>query len=76
MKTTTFTELRRHAKKYFDAVEQGETVRIKRHGRIIAKIVPADDSTKPSWQKPALRLVVPGVRLSRMILTERNDTNR
>ena len=28
MKDTTFTELRNHAKRYFDAVEAGQTVRV------------------------------------------------
>ncbi len=40
MKQATFSELRNHAKKYFDFVEAGETVRILRNGKPIADIVP------------------------------------
>lgn len=76
MYTATFTELRRHAKRYLDAVERGETVRVTRRGRIIAQIVPADDNTKPSWKKPALKLEIPGVELSRYILNERDEADR
>ena len=52
MQTTTFTEFRRQAKRYFDAVEQGETVRVTRRGRVIARIIPADKEIKPSWKTP------------------------
>ncbi len=37
---TTLTELRNHAKAFFDAVEEGETVRVYRNGRPVADIVP------------------------------------
>ena len=40
MQETTFTELRNHAKDYFDAVEGGDTVRVFRNGKPIAKIMP------------------------------------
>ncbi|MEJ2054957.1 MAG: type II toxin-antitoxin system prevent-host-death family antitoxin [Calditrichaceae bacterium] len=76
MHTATFSELRRHAKKYLDAVERGETVRVTRRGRTIARIVPADDNTKPSWKKPALKLEIPGVELSRYILKERDESSQ
>ncbi len=71
MQTTTFSELRRRAKKYLDDVEQGDTVRVTRRGRVIAKIVPADDETKPTWKKPAVRIVIPGTEISKMILNDR-----
>ena len=71
MQTTTFSELRRRAKKYLDEVEKGETVRVTRRGRVIAKIVPADDETKPTWKKPAVRLAIPGTEISKMILNDR-----
>lgn len=57
MRETTFTELRNHAKTFFDAVEEGETVRVYRNGRPVADIVPVKTSM-PAWKKP------PGVRLS------------
>ena len=73
MQTTSFTEMRRKAKKYFDAVEQGETVLITRRGRVIARIVPADDTTRPSWKKETLRLKINGVELSAYIQEDRRE---
>lgn len=45
MRATTFTELRNHAKTFFDAVEEGETVRVYRNGRPVADIVPVKAAT-------------------------------
>ena len=74
MTQTTFTELRKHAKSYFDSVEKGETVRVVRHGKVIAEIVPPhEDSDKKAWKKPGLRLIVPGVSLTKVILSERGE---
>lgn len=36
MKQATFTEVRNHAKQYFDLVESGESVRVLRNGKPIA----------------------------------------
>ena len=75
MKTATFTQLRQHAKMYFDAVENGETVRVLRHGKPIANIVPAGGEERiPSWKRPPLRLRIPGVSLSKTILEEREKS--
>jgi prevent-host-death family protein len=76
MHTATFSELRRQAKKYLDAVEQGETVRITRRGKVIASIIPTDNDTKPSWKNPALKLAITGAELSKYILNERNESNK
>ena len=71
MKQTTFTELRAHAKQYFDLVEAGETVRVLRNGKPIADILPVQPET-PSWKRrKAQPLVLDGVSISRMILEER-----
>jgi antitoxin (DNA-binding transcriptional repressor) of toxin-antitoxin stability system len=69
-----FTELRKNAKKYFDAVENGETVSVSRHGKVIARIVP---ETEPIPQKRKLpqRLVMPGISFTEAILKDR-DENR
>ena len=40
MKQATFTEVRNHAKQYFDLVASGESVRVLRNGKPIADIVP------------------------------------
>ena len=74
MKQATFSELRNHAKQYFDIVEAGEAVRIVRNGKPIADIVPIAQDL-PSWKRRTVQpLVLDGVSLSRMILEERETT--
>jgi len=71
MKQATFTEIRNHAKAYFDLVEAGESVRVLRNGKPIADIVPVV-SDLPSWKRRTVQpLVLDGVSVSRMILEER-----
>ena len=71
MRQATFTEVRNHAREYFDIVESGETVRVLRNGKPIADIVPIV-ADLPSWKRrKAQPLVIDGVSLSRMILEER-----
>jgi antitoxin (DNA-binding transcriptional repressor) of toxin-antitoxin stability system len=71
MKQTTLTEVRNHAKLYFDLVESDETVRVLRNGKPIADIVPVVPDL-PSWKRrKAQPLVLDGVSVSRMILEER-----
>ena len=72
MRETTFTELRNHAKDYFDAVEGGETVRVFRNGKPIAEIVPVR-SGLPSWKRQATPVAVKGLSLSREIFGDRDD---
>ena len=57
MREATLTELKNHAKTFFDAVEKGETVRVYRNGRPVADIVPVK-AAMPAWKKP------PQIRLS------------
>lgn len=71
MKQASFTEIRNHAKQYFDIVESGESVRVLRNGKPIADIVPVLADV-PSWKRrKAQPLVLDGVSISRMILEER-----
>jgi prevent-host-death family protein len=71
MKQATFTELRNHARQYFDIVEAGESVRIVRNGKPVADIVPIQQDL-PSWKRrTAQPLVLNGVSLSKLILEER-----
>ena len=72
MQQTTFTELRNHAKDYFDAVEAGDVVRVYRNGRPIADIVPVA-SEEPTWKRPFERVTLPGVRLSEVVLQGRTE---
>jgi prevent-host-death family protein len=71
MRQATFTEVRNHAKEYFDIVASGESVRVLRNGKPIADIVPVV-ADLPSWKRrKAQPLVLDGVSVSRMILEER-----
>ena len=71
MRQATFTEVRNHAKTYFDIVEAGESVRVLRNGKPIATIVPVI-ADLPSWKRrKAQPLVIDGVSLSKIILEER-----
>jgi len=72
MKQATFTEVRNHAKQYFDIVEAGESVRVLRNGKPIADIVPVQGDL-PSWKRrQAQPMILDGISVSRMILDERN----
>ncbi|WP_036277994.1 type II toxin-antitoxin system Phd/YefM family antitoxin [Methylomonas sp. 11b] len=73
MKQATFTEVRNHAKQYFDIVESGESVRVIRNGKPIADIVPVMADV-PSWKRrKAQPLVLDGVAVSQLILQERES---
>lgn len=72
MVTVNFTAFRQRAKSYFEAVERGETVCVRRRGKIIARIVPARKK-EPAWKAGALRLKIPGVSLSQAILEDRQE---
>ncbi|MBI4527429.1 MAG: type II toxin-antitoxin system Phd/YefM family antitoxin [Deltaproteobacteria bacterium] len=75
MKSLSFTEFRKKASEVLSLVEKGETVRVLRHGKAIAKIVPAEtDEKTPSWKRPGLRLVRPGASLSKAIVEERRKS--
>lgn len=71
MKQATLTDVCNHAKRYFDLVAAGESVRVLRNGKPIADTVPVL-ADLPSWKRrQAQPLVLDGVALSRMILAER-----
>ena len=75
MKSLSFTEFRKRASEILTLVEKGETVRVIRHGKTVAKIVTADtEENIPSWKRPGLRLVRPGASLSKAILEERRKS--
>jgi len=77
MKVVTFTEFRQHATTYFDVVEKGETVKVLRHGKAIAEVIPAQSEERMvSWKQPGLKMSIKGVSLSREILRERKQTKR
>jgi len=77
MKQVTFTEFRRNAAELFNSVERGETVRILRHGKPIAEIVPLPAPRETlSWKQPGPALVLRSRRgsLSGEILRERRSS--
>ena len=69
---TTFTEFRKQAKRYFDLVQAGETVRVSRNGSPIADIGPVPAAV-PSWkQRRAEPLRVPGAEIASLIAQDRD----
>jgi len=75
MKTINFTEFRKNASGVMDLVEQGETIRVLRHGRAVAKILPAElPERKPAWKQPGPRLIMSGSSLSSAVLEERRSS--
>jgi prevent-host-death family protein len=76
MKTTNFTEFRKHAAEFLDEVEKGEVVRILRHGKAVADISPVVADDKPSWKKAPPRIQLSGISLSKAILQNRKDAAR
>lgn len=77
MHSVPLSEFRANASAMLDLVEKGETVRILRHGKPVAQLVPvaADEPAKvPSWKRPFEPVVLPeGVSLSQAVLDERNE---
>lgn len=73
MKQVSFTEFRRNAASLFNAVEQGETIRVLRHGKPIADVIPHTEAPKTlAWKKTGPLLETEnGASLSREILRER-----
>jgi prevent-host-death family protein len=64
MQSIPLSEFRAHASAMIDLVEQGETVRILRHGKPVAELVPLkaeEDAAKvPSWKTPFEPVVAAG----------------
>ncbi len=70
---TTLTKLRQHTRDYFDAVDNGEIIRVSRYGKPVAEVRPINSDQIPSWKKPGPRLEIDGVKLSRAIMEERKE---
>ena len=72
MKEVPFTQFRRNAASLLDEVEKGGRIRVLRHGRPVADLVPvARPRTVLEWKRPGLLLEADGASLSREILAER-----
>jgi antitoxin (DNA-binding transcriptional repressor) of toxin-antitoxin stability system len=72
MREVSFTEFRKNAASFFDSVEQGETIRVLRHGKPVAEVFPVQPAPRAlSWRRPGPMLEAKGASLSREILRER-----
>ncbi len=71
MQETTLSGLRNQTRHFFDLIEAGETVRVFRHGKPVADIMPVLKDA-PSWKRRQVQpLLVSGVEVSRLILEDR-----
>jgi prevent-host-death family protein len=76
MKVVSFTEFRKNASEVLNLVEKGTIIRVTRHGKPIAKIVPEGfHKTGLAWKRAGLRLAAKGASLSRAILDERRSSH-
>lgn len=77
--TISLSEFRANASAMIDRVEQGETVRILRHGKPVAELVPAKPSEPekiPSWKRSIQPLEyqrADGKTLAQLIIEERES---
>ena len=71
------SEFRANTAAMIDLVERGETVRILRHGKPVADLVPTQPQVEqkvPRWKLPFEPVTLsPGVSLSQAVLDERNE---
>lgn len=78
MRTVALSEFRAHASAMIDLVEQGETVRILRHGKPVAELVPVNPDLAaevPSYKRPfePLLKLPPGYSAVKDLLDERES---
>lgn len=73
MKTVTFSQFRNNARKYIDAVEEGEELEIVRHGKPVALVSPLPKERNARYWKSVKPLFPTGLALSRQVLQERKE---
>lgn len=73
MTTVTFSDLRNQAKKYFDAVRQGESLEVLWHGKPIAIVSPVT-RRGVDFLKRIKPLKIPGLSLSKELLADRAES--
>lgn len=77
MHEIALSEFRANTAAMLDLVEQGETVRILRHGKPVADLVPVQAEApvrQPSWKQPFEPVQLPaGALLSEAVLSERDE---
>ncbi len=75
MIAAAFTEFRKQIATFLDKVENGETIVITRHGRPIAEVIPPSFSVEgKSWKRPALRLKLKGISISKAVMADRKKS--
>jgi prevent-host-death family protein len=72
VKMVTFSELRNNARKYFDAVEHGESLEVYRNGKPVAVVSPIGERSLSRW-KSANPIKITGKSLSSAILADRAE---
>ncbi|MBA2960590.1 MULTISPECIES: type II toxin-antitoxin system Phd/YefM family antitoxin [Ramlibacter] len=81
MQTLSLSEFRAHASEMLDLVEKGETVRILRHGKPVAELVPVRGAAEraqeppPAWKQPfePLRVVRPDGKTGAQLIIEERE---
>ncbi len=78
MQTIALSEFRAHASAMIDLVEKGETVRILRHGKLVAEIrQPLQEPDKLSaWKRPIkpLNIVRPDGKTGAQLIIEERES--
>ena len=77
MRCLPLSEFRANTSAMLDLVQQGETVRIMRHGKPVADLVPVGNGARdkvPSWKQPFDPVLLPpGVSLTQAVFDEREQ---
>jgi prevent-host-death family protein len=80
MQTLSLSEFRAHVSEMLDLVEKGETVRILRHGKPVAELVPVRDAAAseplPAWKRAIepLRIVRPDGKTGAQLIIEERES--
>lgn len=79
MQTVALSEFRANASAMIDLVEAGETVRILRHGKLVAEVVPcktAMPAKTPHWKLPIepLNIVRPDGKTGAQLIIEERES--
>ena len=78
MQELPLSEFRANAASVLDQVQQGETVRILRHGKPVADLVPVRETQAdrlPNWKQAFAPVQLPlGMSLSQAALAQRDDS--
>ncbi len=80
MITLPLSEFRANASSTLDLVQQGQTVRIMRHGKPVADLVPVRDTAAgddlPNWKRPFVPVQLPpGVSLAQAVRDEPGEVS-